>query len=235
MRELMFIEFSSKFPLRRIYDQLVVYHHQNYFVKTNYNGTILSNENLDILKETITRLELGLTEEEYQKYKVCIKVEKERVKLYNARLITPKVVRYWIEKAKQFLASDKQNDWEKACYLLIHYANEKELPEIRRQAIEFAYQTIISAAKIIIALQNESDNKRIDDIAKVIDNELYYSEDNHQLNNKYETLNILIPYVTDKGDLYRKLTFYDEVNDENKYNQPIEEFLTKKKIPNYLK
>jgi len=235
MGRVLLLEFPSDTSLQKIYKQLRYYHNQMMLVETTYNGTVLSNEDMNKLKDTITRLELELTEEEYQKYKNYDKAEKERIELYHARLKTPKVVRYWIEKTKKFLPADKQNDWEKTCYLLIQTANAKEAPVIRKQAIEFAYQTIISAAKIIIAIQNESDNTKLDEISKVIDKELYYSEDYHQLDNKYQTLSILIPFLTDKGDLYRKLTFYDEVTDDTKYSLPIDNPVTKKRIPDYLK
>jgi len=96
------------------------------------------------VKDIITRLELGLTEQQYEEYKKNELENKDIFKLYCARAQTPYIIRYWIERGKQIIQEDKREDWEKYCYLMISNAKDEEK--------QFYYGVIISAVKIMIKL-----------------------------------------------------------------------------------
>lgn len=235
MEKILLLDFNENITLQEIYEELKYYHNQQMIVETTYKGIELNNQDMDKLREIISRLELDLNEEEYQLYKNHELKNKEQAKLFFARSKTPPIVRYWIEKAKTVINIDKREDWEKACYHLVQTANERERIDVKKYAVKYTYQTIISAAKIIIALQKNSDNMKLEEISKVIDNEFSYDDDISLMDNKYYTLDTLITYFTNHGELYRRLTFYNEVTDNKKYAIPIENPITKKRIPDYLR
>lgn len=235
MEKILLLDFNDNITLQEIYEELKYYHNQQMIVETTYKGITLNNQDMDKLKDIISRLELNLNEEEYQLYKNHELKNKEQAKLFFTRINTPPIVRYWIEKTKIVIETTKQEEWEKACYLLVQTSNERKNADVKECAIKYVYQTIISAAKIIISLQKKGDNMKLEEISKVIDNELSYSDDITLMDNKYHTLDTLITSFTNQGELYRRLTFYNEVTDNKKYSKPIENPITKKRIPDYLK
>lgn len=218
------LEFYKNTPYRDIYEELKYHSENGILAECTINGITINNEDMTKVKDIITRLELGLTEQQYEEYKKNENENKYIFKLYCARSQTPYIIRYWIERGKQIISEDKREDWEKYCYLMISNAKDEEK--------QFYYGVIISAVKIMLKLEETTDEK---EIYKVIDEELSYVYDNVLMDLKFTYLEIIINEFYDKGEIYNKLIFYDEVTNTRKFNNLKENKITMKRIPDYLK
>lgn len=234
MEKVIVVKSTDDTPLQRIYEQLKYYHQQRKLIKTTYKGITLSNENMSELKETVIRLELDLSEEEYKEYK---KHEEERIKLYNVRLQTPPVIRYWIERATNVIEESKQEEWQLYCYSLIKTAYEND--DISKKLLNVYYEEIVSASKILLAISRYNYNFKHEELQKVIDEEFSNITDDFEMRDKYLFIDSAISKFTGKNgfnlDIYRELSLYDKVMDNKKFSDLPENPITKKRIPDYLR
>lgn len=236
MEKVIVLEFYEDTTLKDIYEELMHYHNQRILAETTYKGITLSNEDMDKLKEIVTRLELGLTEEEYQEYKKHEEKQHEQFKLYYARTNTPYIVRYWIERATNVIEKSKQEEWQLNCYTLIKLAYENDA--ITKKLLNVYYQEIISASKIFLAISRYDYNFKEEELQKVIDEEFSNVTDEFEMRDKYLFIDSAVsrfaksPYHT---KIYRELSLCDKVMDNNKFSDLPENSITKKRIPDYLK
>lgn len=244
MEKILLLEFNNNTPLQDIYEELIYYHKQGQLAQTsykevnqsnkdNYKVITLSNEDINKLKDTITRLELGLTEEEYQQYKKQEEQKHKQFKLYYARINTPYIVRYWIERVSDTIGTSKSEEWKLFCYDLIKSAYEND--DLSKKLLKSYYQSIISASKIILAIDTYDNNFDEDELRKVIDEEFSDITDDFEMNNKYLFIDSAVSKFTNSSLHYKKLTFYRKVMDNDKYSNLPENKVTKKRIPDYLR
>lgn len=244
MEKVLLLEFNNNTPLQDIYEELIYYHNQGQLAETtykevnlsnkdNYKLITLSNKDIDKLKDTITRLELGLTEQEYEQYKKYEQKQHDQFKLYCARQNTPYIVRYWIERVSDTITSSKREEWEMYCYDLIKSAYETD--NFQKEILKSYYKAIISASKIILALDTYDNNFDEDELRKVIDEEFSDISDYFEMNNKYLFIDSAVFKFTNFIELYQRLTYYRKVVDSYKYSNLPENNITKKRIPDYLR
>lgn len=223
-RKILKLEFYKNTPYRDIYEELKYHSENGILAECKVDGITINNEDMNKVKDIFARLELGLTEQQYEEYKKNENDNHDIFKLYCARAKTPYIIRYWIERGKQIIQEEKREDWEKYCYLMISNAKDEEKV--------FYYAVILSAVKIMLKLEETTDEK---EIYKVIDEELSCIYDEVLMDLKFTYLRIIINEFHDKGEIYNKLIFYDEVTNTRKFNNLKENNVTKKRIPDYLR
>ena len=223
-KKLLKLEFYKNTPYRDIYEELKYHFENGILAECTINGITINNEDMNKVKDIFARLELGLTEKQYEEYQKNENDNHEIFKLYCARAQTPYIIRYWIERGKQIIQEDKREEWEKYCYLMISNAKDEEK--------QFYSGVILSAVKIMLKLEETLDAK---EIYKVIDEELSCIYDEVLMDLKFTYLEIIINEFHDKGYIYNTLIFYDEVRDAKKFSNLKENTVTKKKVPDYLR
>ena len=223
-KKILKLEFYENTPYRDIYEELKYHSENGILAECTINGITINNENMNTVKDIFARLELALTEEQYEEYQKNENDNHAIFKLYCARAQTPYIIRYWIERGKQVISEDKREDWEKCCYLMISNAKNEEK--------QFYYGVIISAVKIMLKLEETLDEK---ELYKVIDEELSCACDNALMDLKFTYLEIIINEFYGKGYIYNSLIFKDEVTNTRKFNNLKEDNITKKRIPDYLR
>ena len=248
MDKILFLEFYEDTTLKEIYEELIYYHNQGQLAETTYKEVkqnnkddykvlTLSNKDIDKLKDTITRLELGLTEEEYEQYKKYEQKSHDQFKLYCTRQSTPYIVRYWIERVSNALESSKKEEWEMYCYDLIKTVYERD--DLQKELLKAYYNAIISASKIILEIlkcNNYYNYDNLENIQKVIDKEFSnITSDYFEMNHKFLFIDSTISKFTNFSCHYKELTHYDQVMDNKKYSNLPENVITKKRIPDYLR
>ena len=237
MEKILFLEFYEDTTLKEIYEELIFYHQNRQLAETTYKGITLSNKDINKLKDTVTRLELELTKEEYEQYKKYEQKSHEQFKLYCARTSTPYIVRYWIERVSNTLESSKKEEWEMYCYDLIKTVYERD--DLQKELLKAYYNAIISASKIILEIlkcNNYYSNDNLEDIQKIIDKEFSdITSDYFEMNHKFLFIDSAISKFTNFSSHYKKLTYYDQVMDNKKYSNLSENVITKKRIPDYLR
>jgi len=233
MEKILFLEFYDDTTLEEIYEELMYYHQNRQLAETIYKGITLSNVDIDELKDTITRLELGLTTEEYEEYKKYEQKSHNQFNLYITRQRTPYIVRYWIERVSNNIGKPKNEEWEMCCYDLIRIAYESD--DIKKELLKAYYSAIISASKILLVL---FESRRIydqDKIIKVIEEEFSIIDDDFEMNNKFLFIDSVVSKFTRYPLLYKKFSYYNQIMNQDKYANLEENPITKKKIPDYLR
>ena len=180
-KKLLKLEFYKNTPYRDIYEELKYYFENGILAECTINGITINNEDMNKVKDIFARLELGLTEKQYEEYQKNENDNHEIFKLYCARAQTPYIIRYWIERGKQIIQEDKREEWEKYCYLMISNAKDEEK--------QFYSGVILSAVKIMLKLEETLDAK---EIYKVIDEELSCIYDEVLMDLKFTYLEIII-------------------------------------------
>jgi len=233
MEKILFLEFYDDTTLEEIYEELMYYHQNRQLAETIYKGITLSNVDIDELKDTVTRLELGLTPEEYEEYKKYEQKSHNQFNLYITRQRTPYIVRYWIERVSNNIGKPKNEEWEMCCYDLIRIAYESD--DIKKELLKAYYSAIISASKILLVL---FESRRIydqDKIIKVIEEEFSIIDDDFEMNNKFLFIDSVVSKFTRYPLLYKKFSYYNQIMNQDKYANLEENPITKKKIPDYLR
>lgn len=233
MEKILFLEFYDDTTLEEIYEELKYYHQNRQLAETIYKGITLSNVDIDELKDTITRLELGLTPEEYEEYKKYEQKSHNQFNLYITRQRTPYIVRYWIERVSDTITSSKKEEWEMCCYSLISSAYARD--DIQKELLKAYYSAIISASKIILAIHKYEYRHEEDKVIKVIEEEFSNVTDDFEMNNKYLFIDSVVSKFTRYPLLYKKFSYYDQIMNQDKYANLEENPITKKKIPDYLR
>ena len=233
MEKILFLEFYDDTTLEEIYEELKYYHQNRQLAETIYKGITLSNVDIDELKDTITRLELGLTPEEYEEYKKYEQKSHNQFNLYITRQRTPYIVRYWIERVSDTITSSKKEEWEMCCYSLISSAYARD--DIQKELLKAYYSAIISASKIILAILKYEYRYEEDKVIKVIEEEFSNVTDDFEINNKYLFIDSVVSKFTRYPLLYKKFSYYDQIMNQDKYANLEENPITKKKIPDYLR
>jgi len=233
MEKILFLEFYDDTTLEEIYEELMYYHQNRQLAETIYKGITLSNVDIDELKDTVTRLELGLTPEEYEEYKKYEQKSHNQFNLYITRQRTPYIVRYWIERVSDTITSSKKEEWEMCCYSLISSAYESD--DIQKELLKAYYSAIISASKILLAILKYEYRHEEDKVIKVIEEEFSNVTDDFEMNNKYLFIDSVVSKFTRYPLLYKKFSYYDQIMNQDKYANLEENPITKKRIPDYLR
>ena len=233
MEKILFLEFYEGTSLKSIYEELIYYHQNRQLAETIYKGITLSNVDIDKLKDTITRLELGLTPEEYEEYKKYEQKSHNQFNLYITRQRTPYIVRYWIERVSDTITSSKKEEWEMCCYSLISSAYARD--DIQKELLKAYYSAIISASKILLVLCKYQYRHEESEIIKVIEEEFSIIDDDFEMNNKYLFIDSVVSKFGFYPSIYKKFSYYDKIMDKDKYANLEENPITKKRIPDYLR
>lgn len=233
MEKILFLEFYDDTTLEEIYEELMYYHQNRQLAETTYKGITLSNVDIDELKDTVTRLELGLTPEEYEEYKKYEQKSHNQFNLYITRQRTPYIVRYWIERVSSIIGKPKNEEWEMCCYDLIRIAYESD--DIQKELLKAYYSAIISASKIILAIVKYGYRHEEDEVIRVIEEEFSNVTDDFEMNNKFLFIDSVVSKFGLYPSIYKKFSYYDQIMNQDKYANLEENPITKKRIPDYLR